>query len=109
MITNQPFCCSLEARFVSVEKKITRLHTGTLSTVCNSETRATPRSNSRVTTPFAPSASPRPSVSPVVSPAADEDGDVDVQVPAGRRFRRRVVRPAFGQALSAPTQVARRC
>jgi hypothetical protein len=32
-----------------------------------------------------------------------------VQVPAGRRFRRSVVRPAFGQASSASPRLARHC
>jgi len=44
------------------------------------------------------SLSPR-GVSAVVCFGADEVDDVDVQVPADRRFRRSVVRPEFEQAV----------
>ena len=82
-IRKRLFFCSVEARFLLVKKKFRRSWTGTLSMVYNSETHASPRSDSRVTPPFF-----RRPVLPTASHlslGADEDDDVDVEVPAGRR------------------------
>jgi hypothetical protein len=107
------FFCWFEARFLLVVKKIRRSQTGTLSTVYSLRItqKRTGRPAPARATPalFSVGLSTPRRLTCRLPPSADEDDDVDVQLPAGRRFRRSVVRPAFGQASSAPPRVARRC
>jgi len=98
------FLARLKLASYSSRKKKRRLQTGTLSTVYDSETHASPRSNARVTPPFSPLSSPpgRRLTCPSALTKA-------ITWTWRCHFRRSVVRFAFGQASSAPPRVARRC
>jgi hypothetical protein len=89
--TKRPFLLLVESSLPIGRKIIRRFYAGTLSRCITQKLTRLP-ARPFLRRPLHPAASH------LWSPSADEDDDAEVQVPAGRRFRRSVVWPAFGQA-----------